>query len=399
MVTAGYPATPPGDVSGSVNQPPSDPGIDRLEAVRRLRRAVEREPDSAEAHVRLGTALQEANDLEGAVAAFRAAAERDENFWQGHFRAGVALKGLGRLAEATEALERAARIVPDDFIVRNVLVTTLSGLGRREEAVREGQRALELKDRAAQEFFRRSGFEGLRLTRVSKPFAAGHPKRNVIAFSLWGDGPVYTEGAIINAEISRYIYGDWTCRFYCDNSVPKSVTQRLAALGAQVVTVDDELKKVPGGLWRFFASDDPAVDRFLCRDCDSRLNTQERVAVDEWIESGKLFHVMRDHVYHMELILAGMWGGVASALPNLRELATKHWLFNRNRWSDQYFLWGIVWPLVRDDVFSHDSHYRLGPSVDFPKYGRLPRHQHVGGAAQDLGERARAPAPLAPVAE
>lgn len=382
-----------------MTEPPAHSGNDRLEAARRLPQAAESEPDSAEAHLRRGIALQEANDLEAAVEAFRAAVVRDENFWQAHFRSGVALKGLGRLAEATAALERAARIVPDDFIVRNVLVTTLQGLGRREDALREGQRALELKDRAAQEFFKRSGFEGLRLKRASKPFAAGHAKRNVIAFSLWGDNPVYTEGAVINAEIARYIYGDWTCRFYCDDSVPKSVAQRLAARGAQVVMVDDELKKVPGGLWRFFAADDPAIDRFLCRDCDSRLGTQERVAVDEWIESGKLFHVMRDHVYHMELILAGMWGGVAGALPNLRELATKRWLFNRNRWSDQYFLWGIVWPLVRDDVFTHDSHYRLGPSVEFPKYGRLPRHQHVGGAAQDLGDRARGPAPSAPVAE
>lgn len=32
------------------------------------------------------------------------------------------------------------------------------------------------------------------------------------------------------------------------------------------------------------------------------------MAVDEWLESGKMFHVMRDHPGHNMHILCGMWG-------------------------------------------------------------------------------------------
>ena len=31
-------------------------------------------------------------------------------------------------------------------------------------------------------------------------------------------------------------------------------------------------------------------------------------AVNEWLDSGKLAHVMKDHPFHGDLILAGMWG-------------------------------------------------------------------------------------------
>jgi hypothetical protein len=63
------------------------------------------------------------------------------------------------------------------------------------------------------------------------------------------------------------------------------------------------------------------VDWFVCRDTDSRLNCQELLAVEEWLRSGQPFHVMRDHIYHMELMLAEMWGGAAGVLPNLRARA------------------------------------------------------------------------------
>jgi tetratricopeptide (TPR) repeat protein len=353
-----------------------------------FRRAIASRPDFAEAHYKYGVMLQDAGREEDAAAAFRKALALDSGHAWAHARLGYALKRFGRLEEAAGALERAFAAAPDDYYILNGLTITLHALGRIEEARRHGQRALELKDEAARAFFAKSPFKDLRLNRVSKPFRAEDARRNVISFSLWGDNPVYTEGAIINAQLAPRIYGDWVCRFYCDESVPARVTDRLLELKAQVVFVDDALKRFHGSLWRFFASDDPAVDRFLCRDCDALLNTQERVAVDDWIASGKLFHVMRDHIYHVEVILGGMWGGVAGALPNLRQALTGRWMFDHGLWSDQYFLWGFVWPLIGDDVLVHDSQYTLGNSIDFPKYGRLPKHEHVGGAAMKVGGRA-----------
>ena len=51
------------------------------------------------------------------------------------------------------------------------------------------------------------------------------------------------------------------------------------------------------------------IERFISRDCDSRLSERDRVAVDEWIKSEKNFHIIREHpIGHRSLINAGYVG-------------------------------------------------------------------------------------------
>merc|ERR1719391_1390928 len=61
-------------------------------------------------------------------------------------------------------------------------------------------------------------------------------------------------------------------------------------------------------LWRFFPTLDPQVDLFVSRDLDSRFSERELAAVQEWIESGKAIHAMRDHPLHPFPLLGGAWG-------------------------------------------------------------------------------------------
>ena len=137
-------------------------------------------------------------------------------------------------------------------------------------------------------------------------------------------------------------------------------------------------------IWRFLVADDQTVDRFICRDTDSRLNIQEAVAVDDWVKSGQPFHVMRDHIYHMEVMLAGLWGGITGALPNVRELANTALGYRRNRWNDQEFLRNAIWPMIRDRARVHDSIYQFRGAQDFPPFCRLPGKIHVGGAIKKM---------------
>ena len=50
---------------------------------------------------------------------------------------------------------------------------------------------------------------------------------NVISFSLWGDNPKYTIGAIKNAMLAKDIYPGWICRFYLGRSVPEKIKKGL----------------------------------------------------------------------------------------------------------------------------------------------------------------------------
>ena len=51
--------------------------------------------------------------------------------------------------------------------------------------------------------------------------------KKVISFSLWGDNPIYTIGAIKNAELAKEIYPDWTCRYYIGKSTPLEIVNKL----------------------------------------------------------------------------------------------------------------------------------------------------------------------------
>jgi len=43
---------------------------------------------------------------------------------------------------------------------------------------------------------------------------------------------------------------------------------------------------------------DSTVDRYIIHDVDSRLNSRDRIAIEEWITSKYPIHIVRDHVNH-----------------------------------------------------------------------------------------------------
>jgi hypothetical protein len=129
---------------------------------------------------------------------------------------------------------------------------------------------------------------------------------------------------------------------------------------------------------RFAVADDPAIGRFLVRDCDSVVNQREARAVEEWIAGGKPFHIMRDWWTHTDPILAGMWGGIAGVLPSMRTLlgAYKPKHLETPNW-DQWFLRDSVWALVRDSATIHDRFFASRNAEPFP--GDIPDgNLHVG---------------------
>jgi hypothetical protein len=142
--------------------------------------------------------------------------------------------------------------------------------------------------------------------------------KKVISFSLWGDNPKYTIGAIKNAELIDTIYPGWIGRFYCGKSVPIDIIEILKTYTNVEVIEMEENGDWSGMFWRFYACEDSDV--MISRDTDSRLNLREKNAVDEWLNSDKDFHIMRDHPYHNALILGGMWGVRNGILKNIVDL-------------------------------------------------------------------------------
>ena len=139
----------------------------------------------------------------------------------------------------------------------------------------------------------------------------------VISFSLWCqdkalDGynyqthNMYCFGAIRNLELKKQYYKDWIFRYYVNSTVPQEVQDKLIELGGELVDMTNS--KIPGMYWRFLSIEDKIIDLFIVRDVDSRINKREEDAVNEWIQSDKILHIMRDHPHHYYKILGGMWG-------------------------------------------------------------------------------------------
>ena len=182
--------------------------------------------------------------------------------------------------------------------------------------------------------------------------------KKIISFSLWGDNPKYTIGAIKNAELIDTIYPGWIGRFYCGKSVPIDIIEILKTYTNVEVIEMEENGDWSGMFWRFYACEDSDV--MISRDTDSRLNLREKNAVDEWLNSDKDFHIMRDHPYHNALILGGMWGVRNGILKNIADLIKN---YNKgNFWQvDQNFLSEQIYPIVVNTSFVHDSYHNINP--------------------------------------
>jgi serine/threonine-protein kinase len=105
------------------------------EAVRFLSAAVALRPQSAGAHLNLGTALQEKGRRDDAVACWQRAVELDSNLPAAHANLGLALKDQGRLDEAIACLRKAVALDPTLAGAYTSLGVALKDQGRLDEAV------------------------------------------------------------------------------------------------------------------------------------------------------------------------------------------------------------------------------------------------------------------------
>jgi len=206
----------------------------------------------------------------------------------------------------------------------------------------------------------------------------------IISFSLWGSNKLYTQGAIENARIVEEIYPGWKCRFYIDNTVPQHVIKILGELNSDIFLMNKYGGRIEGMFWRFLVCDDKNIERFIVRDCDSRINYREKYAVDEWIKSEMCFHIMRDHYQHNVQILGGMWGATKKAIPDMKKLIDE-WQAFGYRGCDQDFLASRIYPRIINDAMIHDE--VIGDQYGWKEVGRKawPKHkpiewgEHVGG--------------------
>lgn len=179
--------------------------------------------------------------------------------------------------------------------------------------------------------------------------------KNIIGYSLWGTHPMYWKGALINIDLVNKYYPGFKSRFYINNDSDPDLIKTIKGKNVEIELVNPTGEF--GGMFsRFAAAEEKDVNIFMSRDCDSRISQREVSAVQEWLNSDKDFHIMRDHPWHSVAILGGMWACRNGILRDINLMGSiSKWKNHSIKGCDQDFLGQIIYPLIKDKSMEHSE--------------------------------------------
>jgi hypothetical protein len=224
--------------------------------------------------------------------------------------------------------------------------------------------------------------------------------KNIITYCLWGDLPIYWNGAVENIKLAKKYYPDFICRFYIDKDCKEEFINLIKGDNVEVILMDSKNYTYSGNLserfnhsglfWRFLPLSEKDVNVILFRDCDSRISEREVRAVDEWLRSDKDFHIMRDHPYHPWPILTGMWGCRNNKIPNIDDLLLKwetHTQKGIYQAEDQDFLGQFIYPMTINNSVEHSEFGLRVGSETKPFPTKRNDYEFVGDVFDDNNNR------------
>lgn len=192
---------------------------------------------------------------------------------------------------------------------------------------------------------------------------------SAFSFCLYGpENPRYYNGLLENLVIIQRHYPTWRVYIYIGNDVPAPFVERLRR-APQVILRETGVVGHKNSVYRFFAINEPNVDVVFFRDADSRVHWKDRWAINDFLQSGRGVHIIRDHPMHCTEILAGLWGLRKGVLPFSLQAEFESWTpihagsgdpnIPGEFGIDQNFLVKRIYSLVRERALVHHSNGRV----------------------------------------
>jgi len=177
----------------------------------------------------------------------------------------------------------------------------------------------------------------------------------VFSFCLYGSNPKYTLGIIENIKIINEKFIEWYIYIYYDN-VPNIILETMNTF-KNVKLIPSSYTEAKTMLDRFIPIDDTNVEIMIIRDADSRIHDRDIWAINQFINSDKKFHIIRDHIWHRTPILGGLWSIKQGLLKfNIKESIKNYATTCENKWQvDQIYLTRFIYPIIKNDVLIHGS--------------------------------------------
>ena len=176
----------------------------------------------------------------------------------------------------------------------------------------------------------------------------------VISFCIFGNNIKYCQGLIDNLEIIKNKLPNFETWIYCGNDVPKDYIEKYSNYKIRLIYPEEQGNKLTSH--RIFPIDDPDVDLLFSRDSDSRINERDLYCMNEFINSDKLFHIIRDNVWHRQKRICGGLFGIKKGLIkfNIKEKYLEY--FNNGEYgSDEIFFENYIYIYVKDKLLIHSD--------------------------------------------
>jgi hypothetical protein len=167
---------------------------------------------------------------------------------------------------------------------------------------------------------------------------------------------------IENLKLINEHFPDWNTHICYADDVPESILDQIRTYN-NVVLKPSGVSGHENMTYRFFVIDEPGVDRMVVRDADSRIHERDRWAIREWVDSGKPFHIIRDHHWHTTQIMGGAWGACKTAFgeETVEAIYRQYSHQCMNFGEDQSFLASAIYPRVWQNALYH-CHLRMTES-------------------------------------
>jgi hypothetical protein len=185
------------------------------------------------------------------------------------------------------------------------------------------------------------------------------------SFSLYGTLDKYTRGMIANMEIIRDRFPAARVAVYIADDVPAATIDTLKSFTNINIIPTVRKEKTENSFDRFLAIDISDCDIMFVRDADSRIHERDAACIEDFInDPSKLLHIIRDHHYHSDKIMGGMWGIRKAALLEPISITIDKWKAHNNSKSygtDQHFLVRTLYGRLLPVAMIHDRNNRHEP--------------------------------------
>jgi hypothetical protein len=188
----------------------------------------------------------------------------------------------------------------------------------------------------------------------------------VFSFSLFGNQDKYCKGILKNIEQINRFFPEFEIWVYLGENVPIDTLSKLTH-NKTVRCINTNVSGNETKFYRFFAIDNLLVEVAIIRDADSRVYERDIACIEDFLNSEKKFHIIRDHKNHTHKIMAGMWGIKKGLLDSIKiyDLYT-YWKEHRTCsefWDDTNILCELLYPLIRPSLLVHDNYNTIESEI------------------------------------